>query len=67
MINRFTPVALAAALLATLPISGLAAQLDGTWKGQLTCSDNLLNNRVGFSRTMQAVMAGQNAQANDDR
>jgi dienelactone hydrolase len=63
MINRFTPVALAAALLATLPISSLAAQLDGTWKGQLTCSENILNNRVGFSRTMQAVMAGQNAQA----
>lgn len=47
MINRFTPVALAATLLATLPISGFAAQLDGTWKGQLTCSENLLNNRVG--------------------
>lgn len=60
MLNRFTPMALAAALL---PISGFAAQLDGTWKGELTCSENLLNNRVAFSRTMQAVMSGQSAQA----
>ncbi|MDD2547351.1 MAG: hypothetical protein PHI55_13880 [Burkholderiaceae bacterium] len=57
-LNTF--VALAAALL---PISGFASTLDGTWKGQLTCSENLLNHRASFTRAMQAVLAGQNAQA----